>query len=179
MNTGHMHRRFDPSWLLSPAAGSIVFFFVAPGTVVGWIPYAISGWRIDPPLLGLASGRVLGGLLLALGVAGLVDSFARFVKQGRGTPAPIAPTEYLVISGLYRYARNPMYISVVSAVVGQALLLGNVDLLRYAAIVWLLVHAFVIAYEEPTLRERYGDAYDSYRAHVPRWLPRLRPWAQA
>jgi protein-S-isoprenylcysteine O-methyltransferase Ste14 len=161
----------------SAAIGSIVFFLVAPLTVAGWMPYAISGWRVGPPLLGAAGLRPLGAILLVIGVAGLVDSFARFALQGRGTPAPIAPTERLVVSGLYRYARNPMYLSLISAIVGQALLFGDLNLLRYAAVVWLLVHLFVLAYEEPTLRAQFGRSYDLYRAHVPRWLPRLRPWA--
>ncbi len=160
----------------SAAVGSIVFFFVAPMTVAGWIPYAISGWRMGPPLLDLAIIRPCGAILLASGVAGLIDSFARFALQGRGTPAPIAPTQCLIVSGLYRYARNPMYISLISAIAGQALLLGDLDLLRYAAVVWLIVHTAVLVYEEPALRSQFGRSYELYREQVPRWLPRLRPW---
>ena len=160
----------------SAAIGSIVFFLVAPLTVAGWIPYAISGWRIGPPLLGTAGFRPLGAALVVIGVGGLIDSFGRFALQGRGTPAPIAPTQCLIVSGLYRHARNPMYISLISAIVGQALLCGDLDLSEYAAIVWLLVHTFVLVYEEPALRSQFGRPYETYRAHVPRWLPRLRPW---
>jgi len=156
--------------------GSIVFFLVAPMTVVGWIPYAITGWHVGPPLLGLDITRALGAGLLIIGAAGLVDSFVRFALEGRGTPAPIAPPADLVVTGLYRYARNPMYICVLSAIVGQALLFGDVELLKYAGIVWLLAHTFVVAYEERALRARFGGSYDAYRSHVPRWLPRLRPW---
>jgi protein-S-isoprenylcysteine O-methyltransferase Ste14 len=156
--------------------GSIVFFFVAPLTVAGWLPYAISNWQIGPPLFGLAGSRPFGAALLMLGIAGLIDSFARFAWQGRGTPAPIAPPELVVVSGLYRYARNPMYISIISAIAGQAFVFGDIRLLQYAAVVWLLFHLFVIGYEEPTLRLQFGRSYDAYRAHVPRWLPRLRPW---
>jgi protein-S-isoprenylcysteine O-methyltransferase Ste14 len=165
-----------PHRSLTPAIGSIVFFVLAPVTVAGWVPYLLTGWQMAPPFLGFAGLRVAGVLFVAFGAAGLVDSFTRFALQGRGTPAPIAPTEELVVSGLYRYARNPMYISVVSATVGQALLFGSLAVLQYGAIVWLLFHLFVIAYEEPTLRARYGRSYDTYRANVPRWLPRLRPW---
>lgn len=161
---------------LTAAIGSMVFFVVAPGTVAGWIPYAISGWQMDPPLLGVAAMRPLGAILLAIGAAGLLDSFARFALQGRGTPAPIAPTDRLIVSGLYRYARNPMYISLISAIAGQALLFGDLNLLRYAAVVWVAVHTFVLVYEEPALRSQFGRSYEVYRAHVPRWLPRLRPW---
>lgn len=162
--------------LTRAVVGSVIFFIVAPMTVVGWIPYAISGWRLDPPLLGFTAIRAGGAILVLFAVAGLVDSFARFAVQGRGTPAPVAPTEHLVVSGLYRYARNPMYISVVSGIIGQGLLLGNLNVLRYAVIVWALVHTFVIVYEEPVLRTQFGRSYEAYRAHVPRWLPRLRPW---
>jgi protein-S-isoprenylcysteine O-methyltransferase Ste14 len=161
---------------LSPVIGSIVFFLVAPMTVVGWIPYAISGWHFGPPVLGLDVTRAFGGVLVVSGAAGLVDSFVRFALQGRGTPAPIAPPADLVVTGLYRYARNPMYISVLSAIAGQALLFGDVELLNYSGIVWVLAHTFVVAYEERALRARFGRSYDAYRSHVPRWVPRLRPW---
>jgi protein-S-isoprenylcysteine O-methyltransferase Ste14 len=110
---------------------------------------------------------------VALGVTGLLHCFARFALEGRGTPAPVAPTETLVISGLYRYVRNPMYVAVVSVIVGQAVLFGSVPLLGYAAIVWLCFHLFVFVYEEPTLSRQHGQANDRYRAAVPRWLPRL------
>jgi protein-S-isoprenylcysteine O-methyltransferase Ste14 len=152
--------------------GSAMFFVLAPGTVAGLVPYLISGWRFEAPLLGIAASRWAGALLVALGVTGLLHCFARFALEGRGTPAPVAPTETLVISGLYRYVRNPMYVAVVSVIVGQAVLFGSVALLGYAAIVWLCFHLFVLAYEEPTLSRRYGQAYDRYRATVPRWLPR-------
>lgn len=154
--------------------GSAVFFALAPGTVAGLVPYLISRWHFGPAFLGISAGRWAGALLVALGVAGLAHCFARFALEGRGTPAPVAPTETLVISGLYRYVRNPMYVAVLSIIVGQAVLFGSVSLLGYAAAVWLCFHLFVLAYEEPTLRRRYGAAYDRYRAGVPRWLPRAR-----
>lgn len=97
-----------------PLLGSLVFFVVAPGAVAGWVPYLLSEWRIQPPLLGVPGGRVVGGLLATFGVAILVECFWRFASEGRGTPAPIAPTETLVISGLYRHVRNPMYVAVLA-----------------------------------------------------------------
>jgi protein-S-isoprenylcysteine O-methyltransferase Ste14 len=106
----------------------------------------------------------------------LVHAFGRFVAEGRGTPAPVAPTERLVVGGLYRYVRNPMYLGVLAAIVGQGLLLGQLGLLAYAALVWVAVATFVQAYEEPTLHARYGAEYDAYRRAVPAWWPRLRPW---
>jgi protein-S-isoprenylcysteine O-methyltransferase Ste14 len=100
----------------------------------------------------------------------------RFVVEGRGTPAPIAPTENLVVSGLYRYVRNPMYLSVVTVIAGQAWLFASVVLLAYAGLVWLTFMVFVRIYEEPTLRRQFGAAYERYRSHVPRWIPRMTPW---
>ena len=151
--------------------GSLMFLFVAPGTVAGLIPWWITRWRLASPMFGW-TGRIVGGLLVAAGLAVLLDSFARFALVGRGTPAPIVPTERLVVSGLYRHVRNPMYLAVVSIVFGQALLFDSTTLLWYGALVWLAFHLFVRLYEEPTLRRRYGEQYDRYRASVRRWRPR-------
>jgi protein-S-isoprenylcysteine O-methyltransferase Ste14 len=157
-------------------SGSVLFFFLAPGTIAGCVPYALTRWRPGPPLAGVPGERIAGVVLVAAGAAVLIECFRRFALVGRGTPAPVVPTETLVASGLYRHVRNPMYLGVVAVVAGQALLLGRVVLLRYAAVVWLLFHVFVLLYEEPTLRWKYGAAYDEYRAHVRRWWPRIRPW---
>ena len=156
--------------------GSFIFFWIGPATVAGWIPYALSRWRIQPPLLGAPAGRIVGGIVAAIGTAGLIECFGRFAIKGRGTPAPIAPPEALVVSGLYRHVRNPMYIAVLAVIVGQALLLGNVRLLEYAGLVWLLFHGFVRVYEEPTLRRQFGSSYEVYCTNVPRWFPRMSPW---
>lgn len=161
---------------LGSLLGSFLFFWVAPATVAGWIPWMLTGWRMEPPLLGASAGRWLGGVLVGAGSIIVVDCFGRFALEGLGTPAPVAPTEHLVVSGLYRYVRNPMYVGVVAAIVGQALLLGSPVLLRYAALVWLFFFAFVVLYEEPSLRRRFGPSYESYRAHVRRWWPRIAPW---
>jgi protein-S-isoprenylcysteine O-methyltransferase Ste14 len=106
----------------------------------------------------------------------LVSAFLRFVRDGLGTPAPVAPTERLVVTGAYRYVRNPMYVAVIAAIVGQALLLGQTVLLYYGALVALLVVSFVRLYEEPVLRQQFGERYEAYRRAVPGWVPRLRPW---
>jgi protein-S-isoprenylcysteine O-methyltransferase Ste14 len=106
----------------------------------------------------------------------LIRAFVRFVTEGRGTPAPVAPTERLVIGGEYRYVRNPMYVAVIAAILGQAMIFGSLPLLVYAAIVWAIMAAFVHWYEEPVLLERYGDEYQRYRQHVRAWLPRARGW---
>jgi protein-S-isoprenylcysteine O-methyltransferase Ste14 len=98
----------------------------------------------------------------------------RFVVEGLGTPAPIAPTEHLFVGGLYRHVRNPMYLAVGAIIVGQALLIGRAVLLGYAALA-ATVAAFVRGYEEPTLARRYGFEYEAYRRAVPGWWPRRTP----
>jgi protein-S-isoprenylcysteine O-methyltransferase Ste14 len=137
----------------------------------GLVPWWISQWRFAPPFLGLAVLRLAGGILLALGIASVLECFARFALRGIGTPAPVFPTRHLVVTGLYRHVRNPMYIAVVSMIFGQALLFGDLELLEYGALVWLLFHLFVLIYEEPTLRSTFGAEYESFRAKVPRWIP--------
>jgi protein-S-isoprenylcysteine O-methyltransferase Ste14 len=159
--------------------GTVLFLFLAPGFVAGLVPWWITRWRIEAPFLGVPPIRLLGILLIGLGVPLLLDSFARFAVQGVGTPAPVFPTRHLVVKGLYRYVRNPMYLAVVSVILGQSLILGNVRLLEYAALVWLGFHLFVLVYEEPTLRESFGVEYEAFCANVPRWLPRSKPWAES
>ena len=159
--------------------GSALFFVVAPATVAGLIPWWITRWEFRQPFLDLEAIRVVGILLIVAGAPGLVDSFARFALQGLGTPAPIAPTENLVVTGLYRYVRNPMYVAVVVVILGQAVLFGDWRLIVYAMLVWLGFHAFVVGYEEPTLARRFGTRYDDFRANVPRWIPRLTPRPRA
>ena len=157
-------------------AGSLLFLVVAPGVVAGLVPWLLTGWEADDSLGDLLVLRVAGAILLCAGVVVLLDAFLRFAREGRGTPAPVAPTERLVVGGLYRYVRNPMYLAVEAAIVGQALLLEQTILLAYAAAVGAAFWAFVRLYEEPTLARRYGDEYEEYRSAVPAWLPRLRPW---
>jgi protein-S-isoprenylcysteine O-methyltransferase Ste14 len=147
-----------------------------PGTVVGLVPWWITRWRLDPPLPGILPLRFAGVALLAAGAFAILDSFVRFVVRGRGTPAPPLPPTRLVATGLYRHVRNPMYLAILGAVAGQALLFGSVALLAYALALWGAFHAFVIGYEEPRLRRTFGEEYGAFVASVPRWLPRLRPW---
>jgi protein-S-isoprenylcysteine O-methyltransferase Ste14 len=158
------------------AIGSAVFFVFAPCVVAGVVPWLITGWSVPDPNPVWAPLRVVGAALVVAGVGALVQSFARFVVEGAGTPVPVAPTQTLVIGGLYRHVRNPMYVAIVSSVVGQALLLGQLVLLLYAALVATIFATFVRGYEEPTLRRQFGDQYDAYRSAVPGWLPRLTPW---
>src|SRR5918995_4618123 len=158
------------------AVGSVVFFLVGPGVVMGLIPWLLTRWQAREPLPYWVPVRVLGGILLVAGLIALVQAFVRFVVEGFGTPAPVAAPERLVVGGVYRYVRNPMYVAVLAAIVGQALLLGRLELLLYASVVWTAVAAFVRFYEEPTLACRFGTDYEAYRRAVPAWWPRLRPW---
>lgn len=155
-------------------AGTFLFFWAAPAAVAGLVPYLLTGWTMKPPLLPVPGLRVAGVLLLAAGACIVIECFVRFAVQGRGTPAPVAPTETLVATGLYRVVRNPMYVGVLTAIVGQALLFGSAALLLYAAAIWLAFDAFIAGYEEPTLARQFGDAYENYRNDVPRWIPRFR-----
>jgi protein-S-isoprenylcysteine O-methyltransferase Ste14 len=155
------------------AAGSLVFLALAPGVVAGVVPWLLTGWDSTGPPLAL---QLIGGALIAAGTAVLVGAFARFVVEGTGTPAPVAPTEHLVVGGLYRHVRNPMYVAVAATIIGQAALLGRPALLLYALAFTAIVAAFVHGYEQPVLSERFGEEYDEYRRNVPAWRPRLRPW---
>jgi protein-S-isoprenylcysteine O-methyltransferase Ste14 len=154
------------------AAGSLLFLIVAPGVVAGLVPWWITGWSVREPLPHWIFLRVTGAFVLVAGVAVLVHAFVRFVVEGMGTPAPVAPTERLVVGGLYRYVRNPMYLAVAGVIVGQALVLGQLLLLLYAGAFVIVTAAFVRGYEEPTLTRRYGAQYERYRRTVPGWWPR-------
>jgi protein-S-isoprenylcysteine O-methyltransferase Ste14 len=157
------------------AGGSSLFFALAPGVVAGLVPWWLTRWQTGRVPGGLAL-RAVGWVLVVAAGAVLVHAFVRFVVEGAGTPAPVAPTDKLVVGGLYGYVRNPMYLAVLAAIIGQALALGRPVLLWYAAAVAAAFVAFVRGYEEPTLRRRYGGQYEAYRAAVPGWWPRLRAW---
>ncbi|HEY6446591.1 MAG TPA: isoprenylcysteine carboxylmethyltransferase family protein [Acidobacteriaceae bacterium] len=158
------------------ALGTTVFFFVAPGVVAGVVPWWMNRWRFSSPAWDPPPVRSVGVALTVIGVVALVECFARFATRGRGTPAPAMPTETLVVSGLYRYVRNPMYLAVFAVIVGQWMLFGDRGTLLYAACVGVAFALFVMLYEEPTLRRRYGAQYEEYCSHVRRWWPRLQAW---
>jgi protein-S-isoprenylcysteine O-methyltransferase Ste14 len=161
---------------LAPLIGTIGFLLIAPGSVAGLAPWALSQWQMNRPFFGIGALRWVGAALIVTGAATVLDSFARFALEGLGTPAPVYPTNRLIISGLYRNVRNPMYLGVIVLILGQALVLGDSLVAVYGAVVWLGFDLFVRAYEEPKLQRRYGPEFARYRAHVPRWLPRVAPW---
>ncbi|MGO4599036.1 methyltransferase family protein [Terrabacter sp. 2RAF25] len=154
----------------SAALGTTAFAAV-PVTMGGVIPWLVgvaapAAWPASTP------GTTAGWVLVTLGIAGLAEAFVRFARDGLGTPSPTAPTQHLVVTGPYRYVRNPMYVSVLAAIAGQALLWRSSAVLAYAVLFVVAVTVFVALYEEPTLRETHGEEYDRYVATVPRWLPR-------
>jgi protein-S-isoprenylcysteine O-methyltransferase Ste14 len=156
---------------LRAVLGTLLFVAVVPGTVIGLVPWWLA--RATPPedrfdgWLALVAGAALIAVCLPLFVA---FNF-RFVWEGHGTPAPIAPTERLVVGGPFRWVRNPGYVAVIGLVVGEGLLYGSPRVLVYAALLWLGFHIFVVLYEEPTLRRTYGAEYDDYCRRVSRWIP--------
>ncbi|CCV15739.1 isoprenylcysteine carboxylmethyltransferase family protein [Mesorhizobium sp. STM 4661] len=156
-------------------AGSALFFVAAPGVVAGLMPWLLTD-RYRLPWSTVPGFVPIGWVLIATAAALLLHAFARFALEGLGTPAPVAPTERLVVGGIYRYVRNPMYVAVLSIVLGQALLFSSWALVAYAAIAGTAMVSFVKLHEEPTLARRYGAEYDAYRRAVPGWLPRLTPW---
>lgn len=154
------------------AVGTIAFFFIAPGGTAGLVPWLITRWEGDAPTW----AEVAGAVVVAAGTLLVIAAFAQFVLEGRGTPAPIAPTQELVVGGLYRWVRNPMYLGVSTAIAGQAVMFGSIGVGLWLAVFVLATTTFTLVYEEPTLRRTYGASYDAYAAAVPRWRPRLTPW---
>ncbi|RWC96263.1 MAG: isoprenylcysteine carboxylmethyltransferase family protein [Mesorhizobium sp.] len=159
----------------SAIAGSALFLVVAPGVVAGLAPFLLTD-RYRLPLSTVPGFAPVGWVLVVGAAAMLLHAFARFALEGLGTPAPVAPTERLVVGGIYRHVRNPMYVAVLSIILGQALLFSSWALVVYGAIVGAAMASFVRLYEEPTLARRYGAEYEAYRRAVPGWLPRPTPW---
>jgi protein-S-isoprenylcysteine O-methyltransferase Ste14 len=156
---------------------AIFFTFLLPGTVVVWIPRMILAGERARPEPGF--GRWAGIPLMAAGAAVLLGCIVDFARKGRGTLAPVDPPRKLVAVGLYRYVRNPMYLGVVTTLIGEAVFFGSRSIGIYAAVAWLVFHLWVVIYEEPHLESVFGEEYAEYRAVVPRWLPRFRPQTQA
>ncbi|MER8725013.1 isoprenylcysteine carboxylmethyltransferase family protein [Mesorhizobium sp. M1027] len=158
----------------SAIAGSVIFLAAAPGVVAGLLPWLLTD-RYRLPWSRLPGFVPVGWLLIVAGTI-VLHAFARFALEGLGTPAPVAPTERLVVGGIYRHVRNPMYVAVLSIVLGPALLFSSGTVAAYLVIAAAAMISFVKRYEEPTLARRYGAEYEAYRRAVPGWLPRLTPW---
>ena len=156
----------------SAVAKTLVFTVFVPGTVAGYVP-----WRLRQnaePVTGAEEWAAT--IVIAIGIAiYLHTAFWGFALIGGGTPAPIAPTQILVVRGLHRFVRNPMYIGVGLVIGGQALLFHSWHIAIYMVCMLLTAHLFVLFYEEPTLRKQFGEEYDRYRASVARWTPKVRP----
>lgn len=158
---------------LIPILNTILFTIFVPGTVAGYIPYRLAdrfAHRASGPLEWLAV------VVIVLGAAVYFRCAWEFAVRGLGTPAPIAPTKFLVTTALHRYIRNPMYIGVALIIVGEAVLFRSLHVLVYAAFMLTTAHAFVVLYEEPTLKRQFGESYEHYRRTVPRWIPRFRAY---
>lgn len=156
---------------LGPVLKTIVFTIFVPGTVGVLVPWWIAGgFRIE------GSGVLtwLGFFVIVVGAAIYFRCAWEFAVRGLGTPAPIAPTKFLVTTALHRHVRNPMYIGVALVIFGEAMLFRSLHVAEYGVAMLLTAHFFVVFYEEPTLRRQFGEEYEKYRRTVPRWIPRLR-----
>ena len=153
------------------ALGSLLFLLVAPGTIAGYIPLVLlkNGPRVETGIFAF-----LAFPLWLIGSIILLWCFWDFTFKGRGTPAPIVPPKELVATGFYRYVRNPMYVGILAILLGHFLWFGYWNLLIYAILVFIAFHTFVAYYEEPTLKRKFGAAYEDYLKRVPRWIPRFR-----
>ena len=155
---------------LGPILKTLLFTILVPGVVAGYVPYILLGRTYAPVRGPLAC---LGILCIIVGAAIYFLCAWEFAVRGLGTPAPIAPTKFLVVTGLHRYVRNPMYIGVALVILGQAALFRAPHLAEYAALMLVIAHTFVVFYEEPTLKKQFGESYEQYRRTVPRWIPRF------
>ena len=148
------------------------------GTFACLLPYLLGDWHFHRPLPYWTVAQAAGALLICVGLVPLVRSFIDFIRAD-GTPVPVASPPRLVVSGFYRYVRNPIYAGFVVILAGQALLFGSAGLLKYTAVAWCIGAAAVRFYEEPRLARRFGAEYQDYRRAVRAWIPRLHPWTPA
>ena len=161
-------------WLL---LRSLMFVLLLPGTMTAVLPAAILASWPGAAVSTRGPRAWAAGIAIAVGAAGLLRCIWEFAARGRGTLAPVDPPTRLVVSGLYRYVRNPMYVCVVTILGGEALLWRSAALATYAVAVLGIFHAFIVLYEEPTLRRTFGESFSGYARSVSRWIPR-RPDAR-
>jgi len=158
-----------------PILKTVVFTVLVPGSVILLVPYLLLAKDVPRP-----AGWVnwLAIVPCVLGALILLWCAWDFAVVGRGTPAPIDPPKSVVVSGLYRFVRNPMYVGVELVILGEALLFSSTRLLGYALLLGICFHLFVVFYEEPPLTKKFGGPYQEYCQAVPRWIPRLTPWSR-
>ena len=158
---------------VGPVLKTLVFVVLVPGTALLWVPYLLLRKAVPWP-----AGWInwMAVVPCALGAAILLKCAWDFAVVGLGTPAPIDPPKSLVVSGLYRFVRNPMYVGICLVLLSEALLFTSLRLLTYALVPWVFFHLFVVLYEEPALRKKFGTSYRDYCRGVPRWIPRITPW---
>ena len=152
--------------------GTLVSAPLFVGTVIVYVPYTLTAWRFQPAFFGWEPLRWIGAALVLAAVPVLFDFLVRFVREGHGTPVPVAPPGRLVVSGSFRFVRNPAYFAALAAIAGQGLLCENKSVLIYALGMGLVFHLLVVGYEEPALHRKFGADYEAYCRRVPRWLPR-------
>jgi protein-S-isoprenylcysteine O-methyltransferase Ste14 len=155
----------------SVAASVLFTVFGGPGFLLVLLPWWMTRWRLPVPE---PAGRVwIAAALIEAGTAPLIESIVRFIVKGRGALVPAVPTQHLVVSGLYRHVRNPMYLGVFSILAGESVLFWSFDVVTELAVVAAGAFVFVLLYEEPTLRRSFGEEYQRYCTYVPRWIPRF------
>ena len=162
------YRAMLPVWVRA-----LLFVLIVPGSAAVLLPYLLLRAAGDLGRMGLGGWRSAGFPVALLGLVTYVPCVREFVVRGRGTPSFFDPPRKLVGGGLYRYVRNPMYVTFGAILVGEALLLDSAVLLGYVLVCGLAAHLFIIFYEEPTLRSSFGENYVSYCRRVPRWIPRV------
>jgi protein-S-isoprenylcysteine O-methyltransferase Ste14 len=153
------------------ALSAAAFLAIVPGSIGGWIPLYIATGAA--PLVRWTPDRIAGVALVVVGWGILLWCTVEFVRRGLGTPSPHRSPTKLVVSGLFRFVRNPMYVGVVIAIEGFALAMHSSGTALYGILVAIAFHLRVVLYEEPRLTREFGDEFRSYRARVPRWIPRL------
>ena len=153
---------------------SLLFLIVIPGTVLVLLPNWLLSSVRDPFPLPIGLFSYLGLAPMILGAVVIVWCVWDFTFTGKGTPAPIDPPKELVVKGLYRYVRNPMYIGVLLVLLGESLLFQSGAILVFGIVLFLLFHSFVLFYEERALKKKFGQAYEDLLNTVPRWIPRFR-----
>src|SRR5262245_9030466 len=151
---------------------TLIFTIIVPGAIIALIPYLLLS-RNQASFADIGMIQLIGLIPLAIGVAIYFKCAWDFASKGEGTPAPIDPPKHLVARGLYRFVRNPMYVGVLITLLGVAWLFSSWTIVIYAAIVITWQHLFVVFYEEPALKRKFGESYAEYIARTPRWIPNL------